>query len=52
MQVLNVDFVQKKPFQKISSKSNKYILKSFAIAIKLIKNKKKFKFRTREETTG
>ena len=38
--IYNVDYKQKKPFQKISSKSNKYIFKSFDIAINLIKNKK------------
>jgi len=38
--VYNVEYKQKKPFQKISSKSNKYIFKSFDIATNLIKNKK------------
>ena len=38
--VLDVEYKQKKPFQKISSESNKYIFKSFNIAINLIKNKK------------
>jgi len=38
--VYNVEYSQKKPFQKISNKSNKYIFKSFDIAINLIKNKK------------
>ena len=38
--VYNVDYNQKIPFEKISSKSNKYILKCFDQAIKLIKNKK------------
>ena len=38
--VYNVDYEQKKPFQKISKKSNKYILKSFNIGLNLIKNKK------------
>ncbi len=38
--VYNVEYKQKKPFQKISNKSNKYIFKSFDIAIDLIKNKK------------
>ena len=42
MHVLNVDFIQKKPFQKISTKSNKYIFKCFDLAINLIKNKKIF----------
>ena len=40
LQVLNVDYKQKKPFQKISNKSNKYIFNCFDAAIKLIKNKK------------
>ena len=31
--LINVDFDQKKPFEKISSKSNNYIKKSFVIAI-------------------
>ena len=38
--VLDVEYKQKKPFQKISNKSNKYIFKCFDIAIDLIKNKK------------
>ena len=38
--VYNVEYKQKKPFQKISSKSNKYIFKSFDVATNLIKNKK------------
>ena len=38
--VYDVEYKQKKPFQKISNKSNKYIFKSFDIAIDLIKNKK------------
>ena len=38
--VYNVDYKQKKPFDKISSKSNKYIFKCFNIATKLIKKKK------------
>ena len=37
--LINVNFFQKKPFDKISSKSNKYIDKSFDIAIKIIKKK-------------
>jgi len=40
MQVINVNFNQKKPFQKISNKSNKYILKCFDLAVNLIKLKK------------
>ena len=38
--VFNVEYKQKKSFQKISSKSNKYIFKCFDIAINLFKNKK------------
>ena len=38
--VYNVEYKQKEPFQKISNKSNKYIFKSFDIAIDLIKRKK------------
>ena len=40
LSVYNVNYNQKKPFQKISSKSNKYIFKCFHTAINLIKNKK------------
>ena len=38
--VYNIKFNQKSPFEKISSKSNKYIFKSFECALKLIKEKK------------
>ena len=38
--VYNVDYNQKKPFEKISKKSNQYIFKCFKIATDLIKNKK------------
>ena len=38
--VYNVEYKQKRSFQKISSKSNRYIFKSFNIATNLIKNKK------------
>jgi len=38
--VYDVEYKQKKPFQKISNKSNKYIFKSFNIAKDFIKNKK------------
>jgi len=38
--VYDVKYKQKKPFQRISSKSNRYIFKCFGIAINLIKNKK------------
>ena len=38
--LINVDFNQKKPFEKISKKSNKFIKKSFQIAFELIKKGK------------
>ena len=38
--VFDVKYNQKKPFEKISSKSNKYIFKCFDIALKFIKEKK------------
>tara|TARA_B100000686_G_scaffold32584_1_gene34055 strand:+ start:6191 stop:7162 length:972 start_codon:yes stop_codon:yes gene_type:complete len=38
--VYNVDYRQKKPFEKISNKSSKYILKCFEKAIQFAKNKK------------
>ena len=38
--VYDIEYNQNKTFDKISSKSNKYILKSFEIALKLIKIKK------------
>ena len=38
--VFDIEYKQKKPFEKISSKSNKYILKCFNQAIKLIESKK------------
>ena len=38
--VYDIEYKQKKPFEKISNKSNKYILKCFDVAIKLIKDKK------------
>jgi len=37
--LLNVNFNQKKPFEKISSKSNNYINRSFDIALKIINKK-------------
>ena len=40
LSILDVDFSQKKPFEKISAKSRSYILKCFDKAIKLTKNKK------------
>lgn len=38
--VYDIEYKQKKPFEKISSKSNKYILKCFNQAIKLIESEK------------
>ena len=38
--VYDIKFNQKKPFEKISDKSNKYIFKCFDVALKFIKNKK------------
>ena len=38
--VLNVDYIQKKPFENISNKSNSYIFKCFDESLKLIKDKK------------
>ena len=38
--VYNVEYVQKKSFEKISNKSKEYILKCFDLAIKLFVNKK------------
>ena len=38
--VYDIDYTQKKPFEKISSKSNKYIFKCFEIALKFVKDKK------------
>ena len=38
--VYDIEYKQKKPFEKISSKSNKYILKCFNQAIKLAESKK------------
>jgi len=38
--VYDVDYKQKKPFQKITTNSNRYILKCFDFALELIKNKK------------
>ena len=42
--VLNINYEQKKPFQKISTKSNKYILNCFKETIKLIKKNKIYGF--------
>tara|TARA_Y100000590_G_scaffold457852_1_gene611352 strand:+ start:5502 stop:6473 length:972 start_codon:yes stop_codon:yes gene_type:complete len=38
--VYDIKYSQKKPFEEISSKSNKYILKCFEVAIKFAKEKK------------
>jgi len=38
--VYDIEYNQKKPFEKISNKSNKYILKCFDAAMKFVKNKK------------
>ena len=38
--VYNIQYNQKKPFEKISNKSNKYIFKCFDAALKFIKEKK------------
>ena len=42
MPVYNVDYKQKKPFEKVSVKTNKYIFNCFTVAMKLLKNKKIF----------
>ena len=42
--LINVDFDQKKPFEKISSKSNIYIKKSFDLAIKILRDRISDKF--------
>jgi len=38
--VYNINFKQEKPFEKISTKSNKYVFKCFKVAINLIKKNK------------
>jgi len=38
--VYNINFKQEKPFEKISTKSNKYVFKCFNVAINLIKKNK------------
>ena len=38
--VYNIEYKQKKTFEKISNKSNEYILKCFNLAIKLVESKK------------
>ena len=42
--LINVDFDQRKPFDKISTKSNDYIKKSFNIALKILSKKITNKF--------
>ena len=42
--LINVEFKQKKTFEKISNKSNKFLEKSFLIAFKILKEKKIYKF--------
>ncbi len=42
--LINIEFKQKKAFEKISSKSNKFIEKSFLIAFRILKEKKIYKF--------
>jgi len=42
--LINVEFNQKKTFEKISNKSNNFIEKSFLMAFKILKKKKIFKF--------
>ena len=42
--LINIDYKQKKPFEKISNKSQKFIKKSFDTAFKIIKKEKIRKF--------
>ena len=42
--LINIEFKQKKTFEKISSKSNKFIENSFSIAFKILIKKKIYKF--------
>ena len=42
--LINVNFVQKKPFDRITSKSNNYIRRSFDIALKILNKKITNKF--------
>ena len=42
--LINVEFSQKKTFEKISNKSNKFIEKSFLVAFKILKKNKIYKF--------
>ena len=41
--IINVDYDFKKPFEKISKKSNNYIAESFRLALKMIKKNKSLK---------
>ena len=50
--VYDIEYNQKKPFEKISNKSNKYILKCFNQAIILAKSKKKYKFRRNKKSVS
>ena len=42
--LININFNQKKPFEKISKKSNKFIEESFKVAFKMLKSGKIYKF--------
>ncbi len=42
--LINIQFKQKKVFEKISKKSNKFIENSFLVAFKILKDKKIYKF--------
>ena len=42
--LINVEYNQKKPFEKISKKSNKFIENCFQVAFKILKKKKIYKF--------
>ena len=42
--LINVEYDQKKPFEKISKKSNKFIENCFQVAFKILKKKKIYKF--------
>ena len=42
--LINIEFNQKKTFEKISNKSNNFIEKSFLMAFKILREKKIFKF--------
>ncbi len=42
--LINIEFKQKKVFEKISSRSNKFVEKSFLMAFRILKQKKIYKF--------